>query len=65
MIRFKITNMKTKAANTVSDVESVYDHVEKITGDELTAIEVSSWAYLASVSDCYERVTFTVEVIED
>lgn len=65
MIRFKITNMKTKAAYTVSDIESVYDHVEKITGDVLTAIEVSSWAELACVGDCYERDTFIVEVIED
>lgn len=65
MIKFQITNMETQVTYTVSDADSVYGYVEKISGDERAAIEASSWAEIASIGDCYERDTFSVEVVED
>lgn len=65
MIKYKITNLKTKVAHIVTTLNFIYDYIERISGDELLAIDVFSWCELATVGEVYETDTFAVEIIDE
>lgn len=51
MIGFKIRQEETNITTTVSTSSMVFDLIYKIMNNEASAIEVSSWAEVASVGD--------------
>ena len=64
MSYYKVKSKTSPVVFVEKNPDLVYDSVERITGDEVLAIEASSWADLATNGDVYESELFVVEVIE-
>lgn len=65
MIGYKITIPGSKSSVICYDAEGVFNRICKITNDEYTAIEVSSWCEIAGIGEEYENDKFSVEIVED
>lgn len=65
MVKFKITKAGSRNSSYAHSFKQVYDIVERLTGDEMLAIETSSWAELACVGEEYETDQILIEVVEE
>lgn len=63
MIGYRIDENKP-IVTIIYNLDNLLSDIEGLTGDTALAIEVMSWAELASIGDVYEHDDFTVEIVE-
>lgn len=61
----KIINLDTRTTRYTNDEDVAFDIINRITCDEELAIEMSSWAGLATVGDQWIAENVDVEIIEE
>lgn len=60
----KITNLDTHVKRYTDDEDIAFDIIDRITGDEELAIELSSWANCAALGDEWVKENVCVEIVE-
>lgn len=61
----KITNLDTRITRYTNDEDMAFDIINRITGNEELAIEMSSWATLATNGDQWISENVDIEIIEE
>ncbi len=60
----KITNLDTRVTRYTNDEDVAFDIINRITGDEELAIEMSSWANCANLGEEWIKENVCVEIVD-